>query len=125
MIYAGCMRYPDSGGLSAEGRARREIVRLQAAQMFEHEVRPVQVARRLQVSAKPAYQWRAALARWRPGGAGVEGSGRRQGRAAGPVAGELEQGPAAHGWDEGQRRVRRRQGRSRWVRAPRPGFLDR
>jgi transposase-like protein len=61
----GCMRYPDSGGLSAQGRVRREIVRLQAAQMFEQEVRPVQVAQRLRVSTKSAYQWRRC---WRAGG---------------------------------------------------------
>jgi hypothetical protein len=32
-VCAGSMRYPDGGGLSAEGRARREELRLQAAQM--------------------------------------------------------------------------------------------
>jgi hypothetical protein len=41
------MRYSDGGGLSAVGRAAREKVRLHAAQMFEQDVRPVQVARRL------------------------------------------------------------------------------
>ena len=38
------MRYPDGGGLSAAGRARREKVRLQAAGMFEQDMKPVQVA---------------------------------------------------------------------------------
>jgi len=52
----GCMRYPDGGGLTAAGRARRECVRLQAAQMYEQDVSPVQVAHRLQVSTKSAYQ---------------------------------------------------------------------
>ncbi len=50
------MRYPDGGGLSAEGRARREKLRLQAAEMFEQDVDPVQVARLLRVSTKSAYQ---------------------------------------------------------------------
>jgi transposase-like protein len=59
------MRCSDGGGLSAVGRAAREKVRLQAAQMFEQDVRPVQVARRLRVSTKSAYQWRR---RWRAGG---------------------------------------------------------
>src|SRR5271166_4415306 len=59
------MRYPDGGGLSAEGQARREKLRLQAAQMFEQDVAPVQVAQLLRVSAKSAYQWRR---RWRAGG---------------------------------------------------------
>jgi Homeodomain-like domain len=67
------MRYPDSGGLSAEGRARREMVRLQAAQAFEQEVKPVQVAACLRVSTKSACQWRR---RWRAGSACVEGPGR-------------------------------------------------
>jgi hypothetical protein len=30
----GGMRYADGGGLTAKGRARREAVRLKAAQMF-------------------------------------------------------------------------------------------
>jgi transposase len=33
--------------------------------MFEHDVSPVQVAHRLRVSTKSAYQWRR---RWRAGG---------------------------------------------------------
>jgi len=49
-IYAGGMRYPDGGGLTAEGRARREKVRLQAAQMFEQGMDLEQVAKCLRVS---------------------------------------------------------------------------
>ena len=70
------MRYPDGGGLSAAGRARRERVRLAAAAMYEHDIKPVQVAHELRVSTKSAYQWRR---RWRAGrhhGAGVQGRGR-------------------------------------------------
>src|SRR5882724_2250985 len=33
--YAGVMRYPDGGGLTAAERARRELVRLAAAELFE------------------------------------------------------------------------------------------
>jgi hypothetical protein len=33
--YAGGMRYPDGGGLTAAERARRERVRLAAAEMIE------------------------------------------------------------------------------------------
>ena len=58
----GCMRYPDSGGVSAQGRVRREMVRLQAVQMFQQEVRPVQVAQWLRVSMMLAYQVAAVLA---------------------------------------------------------------
>jgi transposase len=41
------------------------MVRLQAAQMFEQDVSPVRIARRLRVSAKSVYQWQQ---RWRAGG---------------------------------------------------------
>jgi putative transposase len=59
------MRYPDGGGLPAVQRARREMVRRQAAAMFDQGVSPVQVARALRVSTKSACQWRR---RWRAGG---------------------------------------------------------
>lgn len=54
------MRYPDGGGLTASGRARRAQVRLQAAAMFEQHVAPGEVARTLRVSTKWVYQWRRA-----------------------------------------------------------------
>ena len=70
------MRYADSGGLTMEGRSRREQVRLQAAEMFEHEADARQIASSLRVSTKSVYQWRrtwqsgggAALASKGPGG---------------------------------------------------------
>lgn len=107
MIYAECMRYPGSGGLSAVGRARREMVRLQAARMFEQDVRPLQVAHDLRVSTKPAYQWRR---RWRadgvaalaPGGPGSDRCRLSPGQQDG-LRSALEQGPAAWGWGEDQR----------------------
>ena len=76
------MRYPDGGGLTAEGRARREKVRLQAAQMFEQEMDPVRVARCLRVSTNSAYQWRRC---WRAGGeaALAQGKGKADARANG------------------------------------------
>ena len=104
------MRYPDGGGLSAEGRARREKLRLQAAQMFQQGMKPVQVARSLRVSTKSAYQWRR---RWRAPGrrrrAGLHGRRRRgvpapRRTAADPFAGRAGgAGPAAYGWREDQR----------------------
>ena len=103
----GCMRYPDSGGLSAVGRVRREMVRLQAAGMFEQDVSPVLVARRLRVSAKSVYQWRrrwraggeAALASQGPGGAVCRLSPEHLAR----LQAAFEGGPAAWGWREDQR----------------------
>ena len=69
------MRYPDGGGLSAQGRARREKLRLQAAQMFEQGIsrcRWPAAAGQHQVGVPVA----AALASRRPGGADVQGAGR-------------------------------------------------
>jgi putative transposase len=66
------MRYADGGELTAGGRARRERVRLQAAEMFARDADPVQVARELRVSTKSVCQWRVggreALASKGPGG---------------------------------------------------------
>ena len=95
------MRYPDGGGLSAQGRARREKLRLQAAQMFEQDIDPVRVAKCLRVSTKSVYQWRRHWRAWRPGRAGVQ----RRGRGGVPALDErqLDLGPAAYGWREDQR----------------------
>jgi hypothetical protein len=102
------MRDPDSGGLSARGRAQREAVRLQAAEMLEHKMRPDQIAARLRVSTKSVYQsrrrWRAAvaagLASHGPGGALCRLTPHQLAR----LTYELARGPAAHGnWDEDQR----------------------
>lgn len=101
------MRYADGGGLTAEGRARRETVRLQAAEMFAQDADPVQVARSLRVSTKSVYQWRRV---WRTGGQealaskGPGGSSCRldEGQLS-ELRAALEAGPAAHGWAEDQR----------------------
>jgi transposase-like protein len=58
--YAWFVRYADGGGLTAESRARREAVRLQAAEMFAQDADPVQIGRSLRVSTKSVYQWRRA-----------------------------------------------------------------
>jgi transposase len=82
-------------------------VRLQAAQMYEQDVSPVQVSHRLRVSTKSAYQWRR---RWRAGGEAALASKGPGGAVcrlgAGQVArlrAALEGGPAAWGWGEDQR----------------------
>jgi transposase len=105
------MRYPGGGGLTAEGRARREKVRLQAAQMFaqtfEQGIKPAQVARFLPVSTKSAYRWRR---RWRSGGEAAlasKGAGgntcRLDDTRLARLRAALDAGPAAHGWTEDQR----------------------
>ena len=101
------MRYADGGGLTAEGRVRRERVRLQAAEMFAHDADPAQIARALRVSTKSVYQWRRA---WRAGGEaalasrGAGGSACRldEGQLA-RLSAALDAGPAANGWDQDQR----------------------
>lgn len=101
------MRYPDGGGLTAQGRFRREQVRLQAASMFEQGIGPVMVAGLLRVSAKSAHQWHraweaggaAALASKGPGGAGCKLDEDQLAR----LRAALDAGPAAHGWDRDQR----------------------
>ena len=82
-------------------------MRLQAAHLFEQDVSPVQVAHRLRVSTKSAYQWRRC---WRAGGQAAlasKGAGgavcRLNAGQVGRLRAALEGGPAAWGWDQDQR----------------------
>jgi putative transposase len=101
------MRYADGGGLTAEGRARREDVRLQAARLFEQDMDARRIAKVLRVSTKSVYQWRRA---WRAGGdAGLTSRGPGgygckldEDQLARLVA-ALDAGPALCGWDSDQR----------------------
>jgi transposase len=96
------MRYPDGGGLTAEERARREQVRLAAAELMEAGATDREVARRFRVSRMSANRWRralavggrAALASKGPGGARCKLSPAqlRELRAV------LDGGPVAWGW---------------------------
>jgi len=98
------MRYSDGGGLSPVARVRRQEVRLQAAGLFAEGVGPVEVAARLRVSTKSAYQWRrrwkaggqAALVSRGPSGAACRLSDRQLDR----LRAELALGPAAQGWPD-------------------------
>jgi transposase len=101
------VRYADGGGLTAEGRARRERVRLAAAEMFGQDADPAQIARSLRVSTKSVYQWRRA---WKAGGEAALASRGPGGSACrlddaqlAELRAALEAGPAAHGWDQDQR----------------------
>lgn len=83
------------------------MVRRQAAGMFEQDVSPVRVARRLRVSTKPAYQWRR---RWRAGGEAAlasKGAGgavcRLDSGQVGRLRAALAGGLAVWGWDQDQR----------------------
>ena len=105
--YAEVMRYADGGGLDARGRARREQVRMQAADLFEQQTPAQEIALRLRVSAKSVFAWqqmwrragRAGLASKGPSGSGCRLSPAQLVR----LQKELDAGPAAHGWVEDQR----------------------
>jgi transposase len=104
--YAGIMRYPDGGGLTAAERARREQVRLAAAELIEAGASDREVARRFRVTRMSANRWRRALA------AGGRAALMSKGPGGGPcklsaaqvreLEAVLEAGPAVWGWDEDQ-----------------------
>jgi hypothetical protein len=71
--YAGVMRYPDGGGLDAAERARREQVRLAAADLMEAGASDREVAKRFRVTRMSANRWRRALAAGGRAGADVQG----------------------------------------------------
>ena len=52
------MRYADGGGLTEQGRAKREAVRLRAAEWFAQDVAVGEIAWRLRVSTNAVYVWR-------------------------------------------------------------------
>ncbi|MFE4304930.1 winged helix-turn-helix domain-containing protein [Streptomyces sp. NPDC056517] len=97
------MRYAQGGGLTAERRAFREQVRLEAGARFEAGEKTSAIARGLRVSERSVERWRQA---WREGD--IEAL-----RSAGPTSmpklstaqfasleEELGKGPAAHGFED-------------------------
>jgi transposase len=100
------MRYPDGGGLTAEDRARREKVRLAAADLIEAGASDREVAARFRVSRMSANRWRRALAGGGRGALASRGAGGAKCKLTPGQLAELEAvldaGPAASGWDEDQ-----------------------
>jgi transposase len=100
--YPGCMRYPDGGGLTAAERARRERVRLQAAELIEAGASDLEVARRLRVSRMSANRWRRALAAGGREALASRGAGGAKCKLSPAQLAELEAvldaGPAASGY---------------------------
>jgi transposase len=102
--YAGVMRYPDGGGLTAADRARREQVRLAAAEMIEAGAGDQEVARRFRVSRMSANRWRRALAAGGREALASKGAGGAKCKLTAAQVTELEAvldaGPAACGYED-------------------------
>jgi transposase len=102
--YAGVMRYPDGGGLTAADRARREKVRLAAAEMIEAGTSDGEVARRLRVSRMSADRWRRALAAGGREALASKGADGAKCKLTAAHVAELESvlgaGPAACGYED-------------------------
>jgi transposase len=100
------MRYPDGGGLDAAERARREQVRLSAAELIEAGASDREVARHFRVSRMSVNRWRRALAAGGRAALASRGAGGAKCKLTGPQLRELatllDAGPAAWGWDEDQ-----------------------
>ncbi|HJP65823.1 MAG TPA: winged helix-turn-helix domain-containing protein, partial [Actinomycetota bacterium] len=97
----------DGGGLDAAERARREQVRLAAADLIEAGASDREVARQFRVSRMSANRWRRDLAAGGRAALASKGAGGAKCKLAPALMGELEAvldaGPAASGWDEDQR----------------------
>ncbi len=104
--YAAVMRYPDGDGLTAEERARRERVRLAAAELIEAGASDREVARHFRVSRMSANRWRRALAAGGRPALASKGAGGARCKLSPVQLRELDTvldaGPAAWGWDEDQ-----------------------
>ena len=96
------MRYPDGGGLDAAERARRERVRLAAAEMIEAGTSDREVAKRFRVSRMSANRWRRALAAGGREALASKGAGGAKCKLTEAQVAELEAvldaGPAAVGY---------------------------
>ena len=100
--YARAMRYPDGGGLDAAERARRERVRLAAAEMIEAGAGDQEIAKRFRVSRMSVNRWRRALAAGGREALASKGAGGAKCKLTEAQVAELEEvldaGPAAFGY---------------------------
>src|SRR3954466_9186311 len=98
------MRYSDGGGLDAEERARRERVRLAAAEWIEEGATDREVAARFRVTRMSANRWRRALAAGGRPALASKGPGGGRCRLSRAQLDELqvllEAGPAGWGWTD-------------------------
>jgi Homeodomain-like domain len=96
------MRYPD-GGLDAAERARRERVRLAAAEMIEAGASDREVAKRFRVSRMSANRWRRALAAGSRAALASKGAGGARCKLTPAEVRELEAGLGSHAPPSAQR----------------------
>src|SRR5215475_903054 len=102
--YAAGMRYPDGGGLDAAERARREKVRLEAAELIEAGASDREVAKRFRVSRMGVNRWRRALACGGRAALASKGAGGAKCKLTPAQVAELEEvldaGPAEAGYPD-------------------------
>jgi transposase len=100
------MRYGEGGGLTAAERARREQVRLAAADAIGAGASDREVAGQFRVTRMSVNRWRRALAAGGRAALASKGAGGARCKLAPAQLRELEavleEGPAAWGWDEDQ-----------------------
>src|SRR3954468_17497403 len=100
--YAKVMRYAQGGGLTAEDCARREQVRLEAAEWIEEGATDREGAGRVRVRRMSATRWRRALAAGGRSALASKGPGGARCRLSRAqlqeLAALLDAGPAAWGW---------------------------
>ncbi|MGH3274837.1 MAG: winged helix-turn-helix domain-containing protein, partial [Streptosporangiaceae bacterium] len=98
------MRYPDGGGLTAAERARREQVRLAAAELIEAGASDRELAKYFRVSRMSATRWRRALAAGGKQALASKGAGGARCKLTPAQLRELQTvldaGPAAWGWQD-------------------------
>jgi transposase len=98
------MRYPDGGGLTAAERARRERVRLAAAELIQEGASDREIAASFRVSRMSANRWRRALAAGGKAALASKGAGGARCKLSPAELRELEAvldtGPAAWGWQD-------------------------
>ena len=98
------MRYGEGGGLTAAERARREQVRLAAAELIEAGASDREVAKRFRVSQMSANRWRRALATGGRAALASKGAAGAKCKLTGAQLRELQDvldaGPAAQGGED-------------------------